>query len=133
VPRASTGGFAERLDYRVDILARRNEVVARVGDRVIARTSTPLLVDEQDHGLVFYFPASDVDFSALEEVDHVTTCPFKGVASYWQLGGGTEPIAWSYREPHPEVARLADHVAFYQDRVTVEIGVARPAVSGRRE
>lgn len=125
-----TGGFGDRFDYRVDLLARRNQVVARLGDRVIARTVTPLLVDEQDHGLVFYFPVGDVDLTALIPIDLETTCPYKGVASYWRAADGTEPVAWTYRSPHPEVARLADHVAFYQDRVTVEVGVATPAVVG---
>jgi uncharacterized protein (DUF427 family) len=127
---ASSGGFAERFDYRVDVLARRNLVTARTGDRVIAQTRKALLVDEQDHGLVFYFPEADVDFTALVAIDHVTTCPFKGEASHWRLADGEEPAAWSYQTPHPEMARIAGHVAFYQDRVSVEIGTADPAVVG---
>jgi uncharacterized protein (DUF427 family) len=123
-------GFAERFDYRVDILARRNRVVVRAGDRVIAQTTQALLVDEQDHGLVFYFPEADVDLSALVPIDHVTTCPFKGHASHWRLVDGDEPAAWTYRTPHTEMVRLAGYVAFYQDRVTVEIGQAHPAVIG---
>jgi uncharacterized protein (DUF427 family) len=125
-----TGGYADRFDYRVDVLARRNRVTARVGERVIAITTAPLVVDEQDHGLVFYFPIADVDVTALTPVDHVTTCPYKGEATHWRLADGSEPVAWTYREPHPEVARIAGHVAFYQDRVTVEVGVASPAVVG---
>ena len=30
------------------------------GDRVLASSAATLLVDEQDHGLVFYFPEADV-------------------------------------------------------------------------
>jgi uncharacterized protein (DUF427 family) len=123
-------GFTDRFDYRVDILARRNQVVARAGDRVIARTTNALLIDEQDHGLVFYFPEADVDFAALVPIDHMTTCPFKGNASHWRLADDDRPAAWTYRVPHVEVARLAGYVAFYQDVVTVEIGVATPAVVG---
>ena len=44
---------------------------------------------------------------------------------------GTEPVAWEYPDPYLEVAILRDHIAFYQDRVSVEVGVATPAVSGR--
>ncbi|HTR69730.1 MAG TPA: DUF427 domain-containing protein [Mycobacteriales bacterium] len=127
----SSGGFADRFDYRVDIRPHRNQVTARVGERVIARTTRALLVDEQDHGLVFYFPEADVDLSALEAIEHVTVCPFKGEAAHWALAGGEQPVAWTYRQPHHEVARLAGHLAFYQDRVSVEVGVANPAVSGR--
>lgn len=127
---AETSGYVERPDYRVDLLRRRNLVTVRAGDRLLARTTSPLLVDEQDHGLVVYVPESDVDFSHLAEIDLVTRCPYKGHASHWRLTDGEEPVAWTYRDPHPQVAQIAGHVAFYQDRVTVEIGVATPAVVG---
>ena len=118
-------GYGERPDYRVDILARRNRVVVRSGDVVVADTERPLVVDEQDHGLVVYVPRDDVRMDRLEPSDTVTYCPFKGRASHWRLVGGDDAdVAWSYEEPYPEVARIAGYVAFYQDRITVEIGVA---------
>jgi len=123
-------GFLERPDYRVDILPRRNQVTVRHGDRVLASSSSALIVDEQDHGIVFYLPEADVDLSQLVPVENTSRCPFKGNASYWRLADGSEPIAWTYRDPYPEVARLAGHIAFYQDKVTVEVGVATPAVVG---
>jgi uncharacterized protein (DUF427 family) len=123
-------GFVERPDYRVDLLRRRNRITARVGDRVLAASENTLLVDEQDHGVVFYFPDADVDFSQLTATDDTSRCPYKGNASYWRLTDGEQPLAWAYNEPYPQVAAIAGHVAFYQDRVTVEIGVATPAVVG---
>jgi len=53
-------------------------------------------------------------------------CPYKGVATYWALAGGDpeHPVAWAYETPYPEVSQLAGHIAFYQDRVTVSLGVA---------
>ena len=123
--------WGERFDYRVDILPRRNAVRAWWGDTLLAETTRSLLVDEQDHGLVFYFPRADVHLDALQVTDTVTYCPFKGKASHWALASGGQDVAWSYEEPYPEVARLAGYVAFYQDRVDVTIGVATPAVSGR--
>jgi uncharacterized protein (DUF427 family) len=126
----SGSAWAERPDYRVDILPRRNLVTVRNGDDVLARTASALLVDEQDHGLVFYLPEADVNFDLLAPTDDHTRCPFKGDASYWRLAGGSDPVAWTYRDPYLEVARIRGHVAFYQDRVTVEVGVATPAVVG---
>jgi uncharacterized protein (DUF427 family) len=126
----SESGWAARPDYRVDILPRRNLVTVRRGDDVLARTTAALLVDEQDHGLVFYIPEADVNWGFLEPVDHRTRCPYKGFASHWQLVNGSEPAAWAYLDPYPEVARIKGHVGFYQDRVTVEVGVATPAVVG---
>ena len=74
---------------------------------------------------MFYFPKSDVDLAALEAMpDHHTRCPWKGDASYWSLSGGDEPIAWAYEDPLPQVAQIRDHIAFYQNLVTVSLGVA---------
>ncbi len=123
-------GWIARPDYRVDILARRNVVTVREGERILASSTSALLVDEQDHGLVFYVPQADVDFEQLTATDDTTRCPYKGVASYWRLTDRTLPVAWTYRAPYPEVARLLGHIGFYQDRVTVQLGVATPAVVG---
>jgi uncharacterized protein (DUF427 family) len=123
-------GYVDRPDYRVDVLRRRNRVTVRHDGRVIADTSASLLVDEQDHGLVFYVPDADVRFDLLVPIDHRSRCPYKGEACYWRLVDGTVPVAWAYPDPYPQVAQISGHVAFYQDRVQVEIGVATPAVVG---
>jgi uncharacterized protein (DUF427 family) len=123
-------GFVERPDYRVDLLRRRNRATARHDGRVLADTTAPLLVDEQDHGLVFYFPEADVHFDLLVPTDDQSRCPYKGDARYWRLADGTEPVAWGYPEPYPQVEGIRGHVAFYQDRVEIGIGVAVPAVVG---
>ncbi|MGW5375694.1 DUF427 domain-containing protein [Nocardia sp. NPDC003999] len=124
-------GFAARPDYRVDIHRRRNLVTARLGDRLLAETTRPLLVDEQDHGLVFYFPREDLRVVLRRDDARASRCPFKGQASYWRFDGdGGEAVCWSYDDPILQVARLRGHVAFYQDKVQVRVGVATPAVLG---
>lgn len=116
-------GYLQRPDYRVDLLARTNAMSAWRGDICLAGSSTCLVVDEQDHGLVVYFPRDAVDFSHLEPIDDRSVCPFKGEAVHWRASGSDGPaIAWSYPEPHPQVARLAGHIAFDQDVVKVIIG-----------
>ena len=115
--------YRERPDYRVDLLARTNAMAARLGDALLASSTECLVVDEQDHGLVVYFPPDAVDFSLLEPVDLRTTCPFKGQAVYWRAPGcDREWVAWSYPTPFPQVARIAGYVAFDQDKVSVTIG-----------
>ena len=125
-------GYVERPDYRVDILARRNRVTASIGDLVLADSARSLLVDEQDHGLVFYFPPDDVRLDLLNVIERSSVCPFKGSATYRRMiHDGVEVLAWCYPTPYLQVARLAGHVAFYQDVVDVRVGTAVPAVSGR--
>jgi uncharacterized protein (DUF427 family) len=118
--------YHERPDYRVDILPRRNRVQVFVGDEQLADTTRSLLVDEQDHGLVFYLPRDDVRMDLLAATTHTSRCPFKGSASYWRLasGEGPEKLAWSYEAPYPEVARIAGYLAFYQDQVRLQVGTA---------
>jgi uncharacterized protein (DUF427 family) len=126
-------GYDERPDYRVDILARRNRVTVTVDGTVLADSVATLLVDEQDHGLVFYFPPDDVRLDLFVPDDRTSRCPYKGTAAYLRLDGDGEPevLAWCYPEPYPEVARLAGYLAFFQDVVEVRLGTADPAVSGR--
>jgi uncharacterized protein (DUF427 family) len=123
-------GYVDRPDYRVDLLRRRNKVTASKDGVILAQTERPLLVDEQDHGIVFYFPEGDVRLDKLSEIEHSTRCPYKGSASHWSIIGTDEPIAWTYREPYPQVTQILGHIAFYQDRVDVQVGVANPAVVG---
>ena len=118
-------GYSVYFDYRVDILRRRNRVTATHDGRRLAQSEQTLLVDEQDHGLVFYFPKAQVDFSLLKAMPgHHTRCPWKGEASYWSLADGEEPVAWAYEDPLPQVAQIKDHLAFYQNLVTVSLGIA---------
>jgi uncharacterized protein (DUF427 family) len=124
--------FADRPDYRVDILARRNRVTVAAGGQLLADSENCLLVDEQDHGLVFYFPTDDVRLELFVPDDRTSICPFKGVATYRRYPRDEGDVfVWSYEVPFPEVARLAGYVAFFQDAVDLRVGVATPAVSGR--
>lgn len=117
-------GYTTRPDYRVDLLRRSNRIEARTGGQLIAASARAILVDEQDHALVAYFPRSDVDMDALTPLAARTThCPFKGDAQYWTLAAAPgEPVAWSYAAPYPEVAAIAEHIAFYLDRVVISLG-----------
>jgi uncharacterized protein (DUF427 family) len=124
-------GYGDRPDYIVDLLRRRNRFEARAGDQLLASSERCTLVDEQDHGLVVYFPRADVDLRQLEPRERTSRCPYKGTATYWGLPGQDGEVAWTYDDPYPEVAGIAGYVAFLQDRVSVTIGVATPAVSGR--
>ena len=124
--------YAQRPDYRVDILARRNRVTVSVGGQLLATSERCLVVDEQDHGLVFYFPADDVRLDLFVPDDRTSVCPFKGLATYRRYPrDGGDVFIWSYEDPFPEVARLGGYVAFFQDVVDLRVGVATPAVSAR--
>jgi uncharacterized protein (DUF427 family) len=95
-------------------------VVVRVGDRVVADTRNAITLQEADYKPVQYIPMADVDESLLERTQHTSYCPFKGDATYFSIPAGgerSENAVWEYLEPHPAMAQIKGHVAFYPDRV----------------
>jgi len=119
--------------YRVDLVPWRGRGRARLGDRVLAESDACLLVLESDHPAQLYFPAASVAWEHFAATDHHTICPFKGEADYWTLAASDPPlenVVWAYRAPLPEVAGLAGYVAFYADRLEVELVEAFPSDPG---
>ena len=97
-------------------------VVARVGEQVIADTTSALTLREADYPPVQYVPVQDVDQASLRRTDTRTHCPYKGDASYYSIVTGAGELTdavWTYEQPHAAVATIAGHVAFYPDRVQV--------------
>src|SRR6201999_4415499 len=68
----------------------------------------------------WYVPRADVAAEALTAVDGQTFCPYKGIASYYDVDG-VQNAAWSYRAPLDEMAAIGDLVSFEPDRVEVTL------------
>jgi len=116
-------------DYRIDLVACPATGQVTYGEVVLARSDRCLLVQEQQHVDRLYFPESDVRWELFEPTEHHTICPFKGRADYWSLTGNDEVlenVAWTYRDPFPEVAGIEGFVCFYQERVRVTLDDRRP-------
>ncbi len=63
-----------------------------------------------------YFPLSAVKREYLQPSDTHTRCPWKGIASYFNVvvdGQVNDDAAWYYPEPSHMAARIKDHVAFW--------------------
>ncbi len=63
-----------------------------------------------------YFPKEDVNLSYFEKSDYHTTCPWKGLASYYDVvvdGERNENAAWYYPEPKEKATMIRDYVAFW--------------------
>jgi uncharacterized protein (DUF427 family) len=64
-----------------------------------------------------YFPADSVNRSYLKPSDHHSTCPWKGVASYYSLAvdGKENPnAAWYYPTPKDAAKQIAGRIAFWK-------------------
>jgi uncharacterized protein (DUF427 family) len=64
-----------------------------------------------------YFPRASVKSDYLKDSSKHTTCPWKGVASYFTLevdGKTNEDAAWYYPQPKDEAKMITDRVAFWR-------------------
>jgi uncharacterized protein (DUF427 family) len=113
-------GHAADLYHRNDIRQTSRHLVVRDGDRVVADSTRPLALYESGFAPRWYVSRADVDEAALSAVDGQTFCPYKGLASYYDVGDHAR-AAWSYRDAWPEVRRVADMVSFEPDKIDVEL------------
>ncbi|ANN65107.1 DUF427 domain-containing protein [Bordetella bronchialis] len=107
-------------DHPIIIEHNPRRVVVSLGGRVVADTRDALTLREADYPPVHYIPRKDADMAMLQRTDHATYCPYKGDCSYFSISHGGARSAnavWTYENPHPAVASIAGHLAFYPDRV----------------
>jgi uncharacterized protein (DUF427 family) len=112
-------------DHPITVEPTPGRVVVRVGDRVVADTTSALTLTEATYPPVQYIPLSDVDPVAITPTATTTYCPYKGEATYYSLvrsDGVDVDAIWTYVEPYPEVGAIAGHVAFYPDKVDMAVG-----------
>jgi len=111
-------GHAADAYHRNDIRDTSRHLVVRVGDQVVADSHAPLVLYESGFAPRWYVPRADIEEPALTAMEGQTFCPYKGLASYYDVAG-VKRGAWSYREAWPEVGRVRDLVSFEPDKVTV--------------
>ncbi len=64
-----------------------------------------------------YFPAESIKCEYFQPSEKHTTCPWKGVASYYtiEVDGKKNPdAAWYYPEPKSAAAEIAGRIAFWK-------------------
>ena len=69
-----------------------------------------------------YFPAAAIKREYFKDSGTHTTCPWKGVASYYSVvvnGQTNQDAAWYYPTPKDAAKQIKDHVAFWKG-VTVD-------------
>ncbi len=79
---------------------------------VIAESDDTVVV-EGNH----YFPIGSVNADLLRDSSTRTTCPWKGVASYYSIeadGASNADAAWYYPEPKAAASQITGRVAFWK-------------------
>jgi uncharacterized protein (DUF427 family) len=106
--------------HRVDVLDTSRHVRVSVSGAVVADTTRARALFETGLPTRWYIPRADVRMDLLRPTDTRTGCAYKGYASYWSVGE-EEDLVWTYAEPRREAERIKDYVAFFNERVDVEV------------
>jgi uncharacterized protein (DUF427 family) len=117
---------------RVDALRSHRHIRVELDGRLLADSRSPVLVFETGLPTRYYIDRTDLALEQLIRTETQTACPYKGVTTdYWSLevDGGTpkeyRDIAWSYSFPTRQLLPIAGLVAFYNEKVDIELdGVA---------
>lgn len=111
-------GWQDNPDYQISITDYAKPVHIILDGQVLAASQNVLLLSEQAHAPVLYFPRRDVNLDKLQTSTQVTFCPYKGEASHWSFASGSQridPAAWSYEQPFDEVRQIKGYIAFYPE------------------
>lgn len=85
---------------------------------IIAESNDTVIV-ENNH----YFPISSLRREYVIDSDYQTTCPWKGLASYYSVvvdGQINENAAWYYPQPKAGAEAVTNRVAFWKGVQIVE-------------
>ncbi len=91
-----------------------------VGHTLIVDSTRALMLFEDGHLPVWYFPPEDVHREHFVESDKHTECPRKGTASYWDIHAGDRTVpnaVWSYPTPIDGRDDIAGYIAFYFNKL----------------
>lgn len=122
----TTNSLGEPINPAHTVSAEESDahVVVELEGTVIAESRRTLLVREGNYPVRRYFPPEDVRMALLERDATTTHCPYKGDWSHLTLRVGEQRVenaAWTYHTVLEEFPRILDHVAFYENRVTVRV------------
>lgn len=107
---------------RVDILPSSRHIEVVVAGTKVADSRSGRFLYETGLPTRYYLPKTDVRMDLLESTDLHTECPYKGVASYYDVvidGQRHENVVWWYPFPAEESARVAGHVSFYNEKLDI--------------
>lgn len=88
-------------------------MVKAVWNGIVLAESDQTIVVEGNH----YFPPEAIKWDYFTPSETHTTCPWKGVASYYTVqvnGQSNRDAAWYYPETKPAAANIKGRIAFWR-------------------
>ncbi|MFJ3487242.1 DUF427 domain-containing protein [Pseudomonas sp. NPDC090202] len=111
-------------DHPITIAPLKGRVTVQFKGVRVAQSDRALELRESSYPPVIYIPRSDISMEHYESSEHRTHCPYKGDASYFTLNANGETAVnavWTYEQAYPAVKEIEGHVAFYPDKVSLEV------------
>ena len=116
--------------HRVDVRQSSRHVLVAWQGTVIAESRRAVLIAETDVPLRYYLPRADVRFELLRRSELTTWCPYKGLASYYDLevNQARRPGAlWSYEAPLVDTPPgLVGLIGVWHEKLTVTVDGKAP-------
>ena len=106
--------------HRIETHPEKRRVQVSINGNTVAESERALALTEGSLPTRWYIPREDVS-AELEPSERRTTCPFKGEATHFSVGG-EDAVAWSYEEPIEQVAEIRNLIAFYNERIDLQLG-----------
>jgi uncharacterized protein (DUF427 family) len=113
-------GHARDPFHRIDARRTSRHIRVSIGREVVADTRRAVALFETGLPTRWYIPREDVLTELSRNDGHRTTCAYKGHATHWDVAG-EQAIAWSYELPLNDAMPVRSMVAFYNERVDVEV------------
>jgi uncharacterized protein (DUF427 family) len=113
---------------RIDVYRTTRHVRISLDGVVLADTRRAKVLFETALPPRWYIPADDVRTDLLVPSSHRTRCAYKGSATHWSVQVGerlVENLLWSYPDPQHDAEPVRDLLAFYDERVDVDVDGAR--------
>tara|TARA_R110002051_G_scaffold165688_2_gene236594 strand:+ start:57428 stop:57826 length:399 start_codon:yes stop_codon:yes gene_type:complete len=112
-------------DHPLELQQIDQPVRISIGDETLAAQARALQLREHTYPSVLYVQRCDIAPRFLQRSMHTSWCPYKGKASYFHIrlkdGALLENAVWSYESPFAHIAAIKDRLAFYPDKVSVEL------------
>ena len=93
-------------------------IIASYKEQIIAQSENSIEIENS-----IYFPRSDVCMSFLTPTKTITRCPWRGIATYFDvriLSDVCKDGAWSYQNPKSKGRLIQSHVAFWKDIIVLK-------------
>lgn len=102
--------------HRIDTRPSTRLIQFKIGETIIAESKRSIALFETDLRVRYYIPMSDIKMNLLEESKITSICPYKGIASYWNInldGQLYQDVAWSYLNPFSDAMLVKGYICFW--------------------